>query len=187
MQAWRTVLEGPECARALAEIARSRDVPLVFKASFDKANRTSIDSFRGPGIDEGLEILAEVRAGINTRNLAVSADGRYVMVANYLPHTLVLLAAEDLTLLRIIEVADEAGEQTSRVSAVYDAAPRRIDPGSRRRCGGSGRRPTLRGIRRRPAAGTRRRRRAARADRIPSRSSATRRSRTAPCSWHSRR
>ena len=40
-----------------------------------------------------LETIAEIRAGINTRNLAVSSDGRYAMVANYLPHTLVLLEA----------------------------------------------------------------------------------------------
>jgi hypothetical protein len=40
-----------------------------------------------------LKLVAEIRAGINTRNLAVSADGRYVMVANYLPHSLVLLDA----------------------------------------------------------------------------------------------
>ena len=37
-------------------------IPFVFKASFDKANRTSIESFRGPGLAAGLEILAEVRA-----------------------------------------------------------------------------------------------------------------------------
>ncbi len=48
-------------ARALAEIAREVGLPLVFKASFDKANRTSIDSFRGPGLAAGLEILAEVK------------------------------------------------------------------------------------------------------------------------------
>jgi len=48
--------------RRLAEISRSAGVGVVFKASYDKANRTSDDSFRGPGIDEGLEILAEVRA-----------------------------------------------------------------------------------------------------------------------------
>ena len=48
-------------ARALAEIAREVGLPLVFKASFDKANRTSIDSFRGPGLAAGLEVLAEVR------------------------------------------------------------------------------------------------------------------------------
>jgi mono/diheme cytochrome c family protein/DNA-binding beta-propeller fold protein YncE len=70
-----------------------------------------------------LQTVAEVRAGINTRNLAVSGDGRYVMVANYLPHTLVILNAEDLSLEKIIAVDDGHGA-SSRVSAVYDAAPR---------------------------------------------------------------
>lgn len=71
-----------------------------------------------------LRYVAEVRAGINTRNLAVSGDGRYVMVANYLPHTLVVLDARDLTPLKVIDVKDDRGK-TSRVSAVYDAAPRK--------------------------------------------------------------
>jgi 2-dehydro-3-deoxyphosphooctonate aldolase (KDO 8-P synthase) len=48
-------------ARALAEIARARGVPLIFKASFDKANRTSVDSPRGPGLEDGLRALAEVK------------------------------------------------------------------------------------------------------------------------------
>jgi len=64
-----------------------------------------------------LKTVAEVRAGLNTRNAAVSADGRYVMVANYLPHTLVVLDAE-LVLVRILAAP-------SRISAVYDAAPRK--------------------------------------------------------------
>ncbi|MCC7548317.1 MAG: c-type cytochrome [Burkholderiales bacterium] len=70
-----------------------------------------------------LQLVAEVRAGINTRNAAVSADGRYVAVGNYLPHDLVILDARDLSLVRIIETRDKAGN-SSRVSAVYDAAPR---------------------------------------------------------------
>lgn len=70
-----------------------------------------------------LQVIAETRAGINTRNLAVSSDGRYAMAANYLPHTLVLLDARDLSLIRVIPVEDEAGN-SSRVSAVYDAPPR---------------------------------------------------------------
>ncbi len=70
-----------------------------------------------------LQLVAEIRAGINTRNLAVSHDGRYVMVANYLPHTLVLLDASDLKPLRILPVTDADGN-SSRVSAVYTAAPR---------------------------------------------------------------
>ena len=48
-------------AQRLAEIAERTGVPLVFKASFDKANRTRIDGFRGPGLDEGCRILQRVR------------------------------------------------------------------------------------------------------------------------------
>jgi DNA-binding beta-propeller fold protein YncE/cytochrome c553 len=70
-----------------------------------------------------LTLVAEVRAGINTRNIAVSSDGRYVLVGNYLPHTLVMLDARDLSLLKVLPVKDAAG-RSSRVSAVYDAAPR---------------------------------------------------------------
>jgi len=70
-----------------------------------------------------LKIVAEVRAGINMRNIAVSNDGRYVIAGNYLPHTLVVFSAKDLSPIKIIPVEDEQGK-TSRVSAVYDAAPR---------------------------------------------------------------
>jgi len=48
-------------AEALRRIAARLGVGLVFKASYDKANRTSVTSFRGPGIDAGLQILAEVK------------------------------------------------------------------------------------------------------------------------------
>lgn len=67
--------------------------------------------------------VAEVRAGVNARNLAVSHDGRYVMVANYLPHTLVLLDARNLSPIKTIKVQDSKGN-SSRVSAVYTADPR---------------------------------------------------------------
>jgi len=50
-----------ETAEELAAVARKLDVPLVFKSSFDKANRTSLTSFRGPGLDRGLQWLADVR------------------------------------------------------------------------------------------------------------------------------
>lgn len=70
-----------------------------------------------------LETVAEVRAGINTRNAAVSSDDRYVIVGNYLPHTLVVLKASDLSLIKIIPVGDGKGN-SSRVSAVYNAPPR---------------------------------------------------------------
>lgn len=49
-------------AMELAEIAREESLPLIFKASFDKANRTSVDSYRGPGMEAGLDILAKARA-----------------------------------------------------------------------------------------------------------------------------
>ena len=48
-------------ARAIADIARRARVPYVFKASFDKANRTSVTSFRGPGLDAGLAVLDRVK------------------------------------------------------------------------------------------------------------------------------
>ena len=70
-----------------------------------------------------LKVVAEVRAGINTRNAAVSGDGRYVIAANYLPQNLVLFDA-DLQLVKVIDARSQDGKQTSRVSAVYDAAPR---------------------------------------------------------------
>lgn len=50
-----------ETARVLAELAAREGLQIVFKSSFDKANRTSIESFRGPGLEKGLEILARVR------------------------------------------------------------------------------------------------------------------------------
>ncbi|PKO87233.1 MAG: cytochrome C oxidase Cbb3 [Betaproteobacteria bacterium HGW-Betaproteobacteria-10] len=70
-----------------------------------------------------LKVIAEVRAGINTRNAAVSGDGKWVAVANYLPHSLVILDA-DLNVKKILPVTDKDGKLSSRVSAVYDASPR---------------------------------------------------------------
>jgi 2-dehydro-3-deoxyphosphooctonate aldolase (KDO 8-P synthase) len=51
-----------EMAAAIREIADRCQVPVVFKASYDKANRTSRTSFRGPGLDAGLAVLADIRA-----------------------------------------------------------------------------------------------------------------------------
>ena len=70
-----------------------------------------------------LKTVTEVRAGINTRNLAVSGDGKTVLVGNYLPHNLVVLDAENLKPIKVIQVKDEKGK-SSRVSAVYTATPR---------------------------------------------------------------
>ncbi len=71
----------------------------------------------------GLQPVAEIRAGINTRNVAVSSDGKFLMVANNLPHTLVALSARDLAPIKVIDVKDNKG-RSSRVSAVYTAPPR---------------------------------------------------------------
>ncbi len=70
-----------------------------------------------------LRVTAEVRAGINSRNIALSKDGKYVAVANYLPNTLVILSAADLGVVKIFDVADRNGRK-SRLSAVYQAPPR---------------------------------------------------------------
>lgn len=64
-----------------------------------------------------LKTVAEVRVALNTRNLAVSFDGRYAIAANYLPQNLVLLDAQTLQPVRVLETQ-------SRVSAVYTAPPR---------------------------------------------------------------
>ena len=59
------VIEGPErtlrIGRAVAEIAVRLGMPYIFKASFDKANRSSFKAFRGPGLTEGLRILADIK------------------------------------------------------------------------------------------------------------------------------
>ena len=70
-----------------------------------------------------LTVVAEVRAGLNMRNVAVSGDGRWVMAANYLPRTAVLFDA-DLQLVKRFDATTLDGKSASRVSAVYDAAPR---------------------------------------------------------------
>ena len=55
----------PSWPRRLVDIARRLGVPFIFKASFDKANRTSGRSFRGPGLDEGLRVLAGIKARLD--------------------------------------------------------------------------------------------------------------------------
>ncbi len=60
-----------QVAYRLAELAQTKNVQIVFKSSFDKANRTSGDSFRGPGLTRGLEILQKVR---ETTGLPVTTD-----------------------------------------------------------------------------------------------------------------
>jgi 2-dehydro-3-deoxyphosphooctonate aldolase (KDO 8-P synthase) len=77
-------------ARTLKGYARELSLPFIFKASYDKANRTSLSSFRGPGLKEGLEILARVK---NEVGLPVLSDVHQV--------TDVAPAAEVLDILQI--------------------------------------------------------------------------------------
>ncbi len=50
-----------QCAEFLVPLFEKKGVPFIFKASYDKANRSSLNSFRGPGIEEGLKILEKIR------------------------------------------------------------------------------------------------------------------------------
>jgi 2-dehydro-3-deoxyphosphooctonate aldolase (KDO 8-P synthase) len=69
-------------AQRLAEIASRRSLPLVFKCSFDKANRTSHRSYRGPGLEEGLRILERVRRETGLSILTdIHEPGQAAMVA----------------------------------------------------------------------------------------------------------
>ena len=70
-----------------------------------------------------LREVGRVRAGINSRNIAISTDGSWLAVANYLPRTLTILSASDLTVARIFDVTDRKG-RPSRVSGVYQAPTR---------------------------------------------------------------
>ncbi|MBE0452731.1 cytochrome D1 domain-containing protein [Roseovarius autotrophicus] len=71
----------------------------------------------------GLTEMGRIRAGLNARNIAISADGKWLAVANYLPMTLTILDAETLMPEKVIEIRGRDGTP-SRVSAVYQAPPR---------------------------------------------------------------
>jgi len=60
-----------EIAESIARIAAELNIPVIFKASFDKANRTAITSFRGPGLEQGLQILKKVK---ESTGLPVTSD-----------------------------------------------------------------------------------------------------------------
>lgn len=70
-----------EIARTLRGYARQMQLPFIFKASYDKANRTSVSSYRGPGIKQGLEILGRVREEVGVPVLADVHDPGQVELA----------------------------------------------------------------------------------------------------------
>ncbi len=69
------VIESPETtmkiARTLSQITTELDIPFIFKASYDKANRTSINSYRGPGMEQGLAVLKEIKDSLG---IAILSD-----------------------------------------------------------------------------------------------------------------
>ena len=120
-----SILDGDRFAR-LARFATSR--ALHGGPKFSPDGRFVYFASRDGWIEKydlwSLQKVLKVRAGINTRNLAVSHDGRILAVANYLPSTLVLLDAASFEPLEVREVRSAQGKP-SRISAVYQARPRR--------------------------------------------------------------
>lgn len=108
------VIESEELIRRvsgeLAELAASDGLQIVFKASYDKANRTSIDSFRGPGLEKGLEILARAS---ETTGFPVTTDV-------HTPDQ----AAPVAKVCRILQIPAFLARQTDLVTAVAEAAAR---------------------------------------------------------------
>ena len=81
-----------ETAAALADLTRSLGIPFIFKSSYDKANRSSLTSYRGPGVVKGLEILGRVRRELKVPVLSdvhrfeeVGAAGRSWIVCRSRP------------------------------------------------------------------------------------------------------
>jgi 2-dehydro-3-deoxyphosphooctonate aldolase (KDO 8-P synthase) len=70
-------------AERIAAIARRLDLPCVFKASYDKANRSSVRSFRGPGLEDGLAILQRVRSAVGVPVLSDVHDAQQAAVAGH--------------------------------------------------------------------------------------------------------
>jgi WD40 repeat protein/cytochrome c553 len=70
-----------------------------------------------------LQEVGRIRAGLNSRNIAMSADGKWLAVASYLPETLTILSTDDLSVAKVMEVKGRKGTP-SRVSAVYQAPDR---------------------------------------------------------------
>ena len=72
-------------ADSLKGLAQQKDIPFVFKASYDKANRTSIKSFRGPGLQEGLRILDRIKGELGIKVLSdVHSEGEVAAAAEVL-------------------------------------------------------------------------------------------------------
>lgn len=126
-------------ARELKQIAEASGVKLVFKASYDKANRTSGDSFRGPGIDEGLRILKNIRTELHlpvlsdvhciTQVEAAAAVLDIIQIPAFLSRQtdLVLAAAQTGKVLNIKKAQFSAPEDMRNViEKVYSTGNRQV-------------------------------------------------------------
>ena len=72
-------------AERLKEFSEKENIPLIFKSSYDKANRTSVDSFRGPGIEEGLKVLSRVKKDIGLPVISdIHSEGEVLAAAEVL-------------------------------------------------------------------------------------------------------
>jgi 2-dehydro-3-deoxyphosphooctonate aldolase (KDO 8-P synthase) len=96
-----------DVGKRLAEMAKRLNLQLVFKSSFDKANRTSVESFRGPGLKAGLEILGKVKA----------ATGLPVLTDVHEPHQ----AEPAAQVCDILQVPAFLARQTDLVHAIAEA------------------------------------------------------------------
>ena len=99
-----------DIARRLVEIRDELGIQLVFKSSFDKANRTSVDSFRGPGLEKGLEVLAKVR---EVTGLETLTDVHEIHQAE-----------PAAAVCRIVQIPAFLARQTDLVQAVAEATAR---------------------------------------------------------------
>ena len=88
-----------DTAGTLKEICANLGIPFIFKSSFDKANRSSGSTFRGPGIDKGLEILAKVKRELQVPVLTdIHSEDQIAQVSALPMDTLLLAAAVTLIL-----------------------------------------------------------------------------------------
>jgi 2-dehydro-3-deoxyphosphooctonate aldolase (KDO 8-P synthase) len=99
-----------DVARRLADLKNSLGISLIYKSSFDKANRTSVESYRGPGLEAGLEVLAKVR---ETTGLPVLTDVHE-------PHQALPAAA----VCQVLQIPAFLARQTDLVHAVAEATSR---------------------------------------------------------------
>ncbi len=99
-------------AEQLAKLNEDKKIDFYFKASFDKANRTSLDSFRGPGLDEGLKILQEVKDTFNMKLVTDIHESTQALPASQVVDVVQIPAF----LCRQTDLLVEAGKTSAKVN-----------------------------------------------------------------------